>query len=54
MEDKHKFIFHYLKYQEIICKKDQYMQHKSILGYYWKTNQNIIPKAPICMIFHNA
>lgn len=21
MEDKHKFVFHYLKYQEIICKK---------------------------------
>jgi len=32
------------------------MQHKSHLGYYWKTNQNIVPEAYICMIFtmHNV
>lgn len=27
------------------------MQYKSLLGYYWKTNQNIVPAAYICMIF---
>lgn len=52
MKDKHKFIFHYYISLSInYMQETQYMQQKSILGYCWKTNQNIIA---ICMIFHNT